>query len=589
MFSALDGGIGFGLSKSKRSAIARSVAASVEILEPRWLLASVPAGFQADQAYGGTITNGTAMDFSPDGRLWVTTQTGDVRVIQPNAATSSLALHLTVNSFFERGLLGIAFQPGFGETNNYVFLYYTELPSGQNPTSYSGQTTNRVSRFEVSGDTITAASETLLMRFDTLNAGNHNGGGTHFGPDGKLYVALGENASPSNAQSLSNRLGKILRLNPDPLNPIPGDNPTTFDGIAGTTTGNNRAIYAVGLRNPYTFAFQPGTGRLHINDVGQDSWEEVNLGAAGKNYGWPTTEGAFNPATFPNFTNPVYTYQNVGSAIAITGGSFYSPTFNQFGADYTGDYFLADLGAGWMRRLDGANSYALHTTGGVSDGTNWITGASTIVDIKVANDTGSLLFLQRAGSQGVRIIRTINPQVVSNAFLYDGVSLPGAPHRVQFKFTNNVGASLQPSDLLLSNQNGSIDSSNIAVSYNSTTNVATFTFPGFTNGILPNGNYTATLQGSQVTDTEGDPILADKVFGFFVLAGDADHNGVINFDDYAFIDNGYNNGYSGFSNGDFDYNGVINFDDYSIIDNAFNSQNRNGGRNIGDGFQLPTD
>jgi len=162
---------------------------------------------------------------------------------------------------------------------------------------------------------------------------------------------------------------------------------------------------------------------------------------------------------------------------------------------------------------------------------------------------------------------------------------PAAPHRVTFKFTNNVGASIQASDLQLTRNGTPIDSSNFAVSYNTTTNVATFTFPGFPNQILPNGQYTATLVSSagtpNVTDPEGDPLLANSVVNFFVLAGDADHNGVIDFDDYSFIDNGFNNGRTGFVNGDFDYNGIVDFDDYSIIDNGFNTQGRP--------FKLPTD
>ena len=122
-------------------------------------------------------------------------------------------------------------------------------------------------------------SEQVLIDLETLGATNHNGGSIHFGPDGKLYIAVGENANSSNAQSLSNRLGKMLRINSD--GSIPDDNPTTFPNIAGSTSGLNRAIWAVGLRNPYTFSFQPGTGRLHINDVGQNTWEEINVGVAG--------------------------------------------------------------------------------------------------------------------------------------------------------------------------------------------------------------------------------------------------------------------------------------------------------------------
>src|SRR5256885_5691095 len=98
--------------------------------------------------------------------------------------------------------------------------------------------------------------------FRSSSATNHNGGAIHFGPDGKLYVAVGENANAANSQTLSNRLGKVLRINAD--GSIPNDNP--FFNVA---TGLNRSIWALGLRNPFTFAFQPGTSRMFINDVGE--------------------------------------------------------------------------------------------------------------------------------------------------------------------------------------------------------------------------------------------------------------------------------------------------------------------------------
>ena len=122
-------------------------------------------------------------------------------------------------------------------------------------------------------------------------ASNHNGGGLHFGLDGKLYISVGENATRTNSQTLSNLLGKVLRINADGT--IPSDNP-----FFNTATGQNRAIWALGLRNPFTFAVQPGTGRIFINDVGETTFEEINDGRPGANYGWPDTEG---PTTDPRF------------------------------------------------------------------------------------------------------------------------------------------------------------------------------------------------------------------------------------------------------------------------------------------------
>ena len=146
----------------------------------------------------------------------------------------------------------------------------------------------------------------LLDLNDLSSATNHNGGGIHFGGDGKLYVGVGENANGANSQTLDNLLGKVLRINSD--GSIPTDNP-----FFGTATGENRLIWALGLRNPFTFAFQPGTGRLFINDVGQSTWEEINDGVAGANYGWPNEEGPTSPPD-PTYTDPIFFYAHGSSS-----------------------------------------------------------------------------------------------------------------------------------------------------------------------------------------------------------------------------------------------------------------------------------
>src|SRR4029077_18085868 len=157
-----------------------------------------------------------------------------------------------------------------------VYTYYTTPEGGAH---------NRVSRFTAAGDVAAPSSEVHLLDLEPLSsATNHNGGALHFGPDGKLYIGVGENADGANAQTLSNLLGKMLRINAN--GSIPTDNP-----FYNTATGNNRAIWALGLRNPFNFAFHAGTPRLFINDVGESTYEEINDGIAGSNYGWPITEG----------------------------------------------------------------------------------------------------------------------------------------------------------------------------------------------------------------------------------------------------------------------------------------------------------
>ena len=122
---------------------------------------------------------------------------------------------------------------------------------------------NRISRFTANGDVAVAGSEVVILELDNLSsATNHNGGALAFGPDGKLYAVVGDNATGSNAQSMNNLLGKVLRLNKD--GSIPADNP-----FFSSTTGRNRAIWALGLRNPFTFAFNPTGAELYVNDVGR--------------------------------------------------------------------------------------------------------------------------------------------------------------------------------------------------------------------------------------------------------------------------------------------------------------------------------
>ena len=316
------------------------------------------------------------MAFAPDGRLFVCQQTGALRVISNGTLLPTPFVTVTTDSFFERGLLGVTFDPSFA-SNRFVYIYYTVPGSPAH---------NRVSRFTASianPDVAEAGSETIIVELDNLSAGNHNGGAIHFGPDGKLYIGVGENAVASNAQSLNNRLGKLLRINAD--GSIPLDNPTTFPGIPGSPVGDNRAIWSVGLRNPYTFAFQPGTGRMFINDVGAGTFEEINDGIVASNYGWPNCEGFCSPPNV-NFRDPLFAYGH-GEGCAIVGGAFYNPPVNQFPSSFLGRYFFGDLCGGWIRVMDPSNNTA----------SDFADGISTPVDVKIGPE-GSLYYLMRGGS-----------------------------------------------------------------------------------------------------------------------------------------------------------------------------------------------
>jgi glucose/arabinose dehydrogenase len=340
----------------------------------------VPGGFVQETVATG-ISNPTAMQFAPDGRLFVCQQGGQLRVIKNGALLSTPFLTVPVSSVGERGLLGVAFDPNFA-SNNYVYVYYTAT---------SPAIHNRVSRFTANGDVAVGGSETILLELNNLSATNHNGGALHFGNDGKLYIGVGENAVGSNSQTLNNLLGKILRINSD--GSIPSDNP-----FFGTATGNNRAIWALGLRNPFTFAIQRTTGRMFINDVGQSTWEEINDGIRGANYGWPSTEG---PTSNPAYRSPLYAYGHGNgptTGCSINGGTFYNPVVSQFPAFYAGKYFFTDYCSDWIRLFDPATNTASDFASDLAN------PDPNLVDLKVGPD-GALYFLGRGGGGHVGRIR----------------------------------------------------------------------------------------------------------------------------------------------------------------------------------------
>jgi glucose/arabinose dehydrogenase len=333
--------------------------------------ATLKTGFTETLIASG-LSSPTAMAFAPDGRLFVCQQAGQLRVIENGALLATPFVSVTVNSSGERGLLGVTFDPNF-VTNQWVYVYYTATT----PTIH-----NRVSRFTASGNVAVAGSEVVLLELPTLSATNHNGGAMHFGLDGKLYIAVGENAVGSNSQTLANPLGKILRININ--GSIPTDNP-----FYNQTTGISRAIWALGLRNPFTFTFQPTSGRLFINDVGQNTWEEINEGAAGANYGWPATEGA---TTNPPYATPVYSYAHGSGAFqgcAISGGAFYAGLPAQFPPSYVGDYFFADYCTGWINQLDETSGIVVST---------FASAIPSPVDLAVGPEGGLYYLARGAGS-----------------------------------------------------------------------------------------------------------------------------------------------------------------------------------------------
>ena len=318
-----------------------------------------------------------------DPALYVAEKTGRVVAIRGGhvVATPVLDLSGRVSQGGEQGLLGIAFSPD----GRYLYADFTDA---------AGNT--HVTQWAFPGGRADARSERTILYVRQPYA-NHNGGQIAFGPDGDLYVGLGDGGSEGdpqgNGQNLATLLGKILRIRPTTSGPhpytIPPDNP--FVGRAGARP----EIWAYGLRNPYTFAFQPGTGRLHINDVGQNTWEEIDVGAAGANYGWPGSEGPDNVTA--GITAPLFTYKHSAAnppgsgaggfftGFAIAGGAFY-PASGPFPASYRDQYYFADYVSQFVGRLDLANgaAYAFASLSNPS------------VDMLVGSD-GALYVLTRNG------------------------------------------------------------------------------------------------------------------------------------------------------------------------------------------------
>ena len=362
-----------------------------------------------------SANNPTAIEWLPGDRIVVLEQGGNVRVGHPGRPFTTALTISDICSNGERGLLGLAPDPGF-LGNGLVYVYYTRDASGS-----PGGCVNRVSRFRMNGDVIDPASELVLLdNISSVNT-NHNGGDLDVGSDGNLYVSVGDagrdprgdsGSAGSNdaAQDLSLLNGKILRITRDGQ-PAPG-NPLTGPGTArcalrgntsATPTSTCQELFAWGLRNPYRIAFDrnDGSDRFFINDVGQRTFEEVNHGLVGRNYGWPSREGFCPQGQTPacaaapaGITDPITAYPR-SRGTYITAGAFVPNGL--WPSQYDGAYLFGDGGSGqiWIRRADGTIDYD----------TPFATDAYGLTDMTFGFDTNGrmvLYYVQVSGS--VRVI-----------------------------------------------------------------------------------------------------------------------------------------------------------------------------------------
>lgn len=327
------------------------------LLVSGWVMAgaalALPAGFYDRPLFGG-LSGPTCVAFAPDGRVFAGQKTGAIRIYKNGQLLITPFMNVPCSSNSERGVLGLALDPNFA-SNRYVYIYYTTNASSLNapPTPK-----NRVSRFVANGDTVQAGSEEILIDLIPSDAGNHNAGCIRFGNDGKLWIATGDGgATPSQSQDLNSLAGKLLRINPD--GSVPSDNP--FFG----QSGKRPEVWAYGFRNPFRFTFRGNTGIPYIGDVGAVTWEEINVGAIGGNFGWPNAEGMSGN---PNYINPIFAYPHNGNSRSVTGGVFLDSP--RYPASMAGRYLFADYVQDTLFYLDVTQNNTLVSSGefGHADG-----------------------------------------------------------------------------------------------------------------------------------------------------------------------------------------------------------------------------
>ena len=281
--------------------------------------------------------------------LFILEKTGRIKVHNSDTDQTLSTPFLDVSSQIamsgEQGLLGLAFAPDYA-TSRKFYVYLSTKDQDVEIREYRASASNPF----VADPT----SMRIITKIDyPSSTNNHRGGWIGFGPDGYLYAATGDGAVRANAQSLGSPLGKILRFNVNadafPADAsrnyaLPADNPGSIAGIGGSAVGTG--IYAAGLRNPWRVSFDRTTGEMYIGDVGEGTFEEINLGRSGANYGWSVTEGPFNPSSFPGYTNPIYAYGH-DRGQSVTGGYVYRGPEE----DFRGTYFFSDFVSGGIWSL----------------------------------------------------------------------------------------------------------------------------------------------------------------------------------------------------------------------------------------------
>lgn len=401
---------------SKRSAFAVSACLiglmAVLSVTPR--AQNLPAGF-VDELIVGGLTLPTSFAQLPDGRIFISEKSGLVKVFKAGAIlpTPFIDLRSQVNDYWDRGLLGIAVDPGFA-TNGFVYLLHVYE---NDAADYTGPKTGRLIRVTAAGDVAAPGSLVVLLGTQVgssckdfaagadclpVDGPGHSAGGIRFASDGNMFVSWGDGSNFNDvdpdalrAQDITSLGGKLLRVTPL------GQGVATNPYWNGNASANRSKVWAYGIRNAFRFTLRPGTDRPYLSDVGWLDWEEVDVPLPGANLGWPCYEGpdrqggysGFAPCTAlynaePNngVQDPIVAYNHMGAGASITGSLFYTGT--SFPVQYRNAYFFGDYTLNRLSyvQVDGNDTPvgAVGTVGSISSPVELqLEGASTILYLAI--------------------------------------------------------------------------------------------------------------------------------------------------------------------------------------------------------------
>mgnify|MGYP000848338294 CR=1 FL=1 len=389
---------------------------------------SVPSGFTIDTLVSGPLNQPNDFCFLPDGRALIANADGTV-TLHANGATALVGTVPNVELTVERGLLSLAADPNF-PNNGYVYAWYA---STQDDFLHLDRFTCTGSLANASSTNLTFAASSRRVVLGTVPdlAEFHNGGSLRFGPDGMLYLSIGDDGDSCVAQNVASQVGCLLRMN---VAGLPAGGSTTLPSFATLDPGNNplssandfsQLVIGHGLRNPFRMEIDPLTGNIYIGDVGESAVEEyseyvyVPGALALRNFGWPFREGDIpGPScggTPPaGMIDPILAMPHAASWGSIIGGALYRNlgASSGFGAAYEGNAFCLDFGAGLLRRIQkvGGTWMTPAAVPGQPSPSNWGTGFTHVTSLRLGPD-GSLWYTQRSWTGGELCrIRKINTQ-----------------------------------------------------------------------------------------------------------------------------------------------------------------------------------